>query len=308
MRKNVSIIMLGLSGALLLAAFMAVVWAPGVAEKTPLDVDTTTHLSGQVAKLDAATGELVENPVKAESITRVDSDASDDDTAVFVQTTCLVVDEGDTPSCVEGNDPRLITATVDVFATDRVTAEAVNDAKYLPEDAIPHEGIVNKFPFDTETKTYPYWDGTLGASVPAVFDSKQTIDGVETYKFVVTVEDADIEVAEGVPGTYDTVKEMFVEPRTGAIINQTEDQQRFLADGTQALDLQIAFTDPQVDQFAADAKDNIGKLNLMTRTVPLIGFIGGGLLLILGLLLALRSGGATPPTHPAHQREPVGVA
>jgi hypothetical protein len=306
-RKNVSIIMLGLSGALLLAAFMAVVWAPGVAEKTPLDVDTTTLLSGQVAKLDASTGELVENPVKAESITRVDSNASDDDVSVFVQTTCLVIDEGDTPNCVEGNDPRLISAEVDVFATDRVSAEAVNDAKYLPDDAVPHEGIVNKFPFDTETKTYPYWDGTVGAAVDAVYDSTVTIDGVKTYKFVVTIDGADIDVAEGVPGTYDDVKEMFVEPRTGAIINQTEDLQYFLADGTPALDLQIAFTDDQVDQFVSDADDNIGKLNLMTRIVPLVGFIGGGLLLILGLLLAVRGGGAAPPAR-AQQREPVGVA
>jgi hypothetical protein len=306
-RKNVSIIMLGLSGAMLLAAFMAVVWAPGVAEKTPLDVDTTTHLSGQVAKLDASTGDLVDNPVKAESITRVDSNASDDDVAVFVQTTCVVVDEGAAPDCVEGNDPRLITADVDVFATDRVSTLAVNDAKYLPDDALPHEGIVNKFPFDTETKTYQYWDGTLGAAVPAVFDSTVTVDGVKTYKFVVTIEGADIDVAEGVPGTYDSVKEMFVEPRTGAIINQTEDQQRFLADGTQALDLQLAFTGPQVDQFAADAKDNIGLLDLLTRTVPLIGFIGGGLLLILGLLLAVRGGGAAPGVR-SEEREPVEVA
>ncbi len=307
MRKNFGVILLGLSGALLLAAFMAVVWAPGVAEKTPLDVDTTTLLSGDVAKLDASTGELVDNPVKAESITRVDSNASDDDVSVFVQTTCLVVDEGDTPSCVEGNDPRLITASVDVFATDRVTALSVNDAKYLPEDAIPHEGIVNKFPFDTTCKTYPYWDGTVGAAVNAECEGKETVEGIETLKFVVTIEGAEIDVAEGVPGTYDTVKEMFVEPRTGAIINQTEDQQRTLADGTPALDLQIGFTDEQVDQFAADADDNIGKLNLMTRTVPLIGFIGGGLLLILGLLLAVRGGGAAPPAH-AEQREPVGVA
>jgi hypothetical protein len=188
-----------------------------------------------------------------------------------------------------------------------VTAYAVNEAKYLPDDAIPHEGIVNKFPFDTETKTYQYWDGTLGAAVPAVFDSTVTVDGVKTYKFVVTIEGADIDVAEGVPGTYDSVKEMFVEPRTGAIINQTEDQQRFLADGTQALDLQLAFTGPQVDQFAADAKDNIGLLDLLTRTVPLIGFIGGGLLLILGLLLAVRGGGAAPRVR-SEEREPVEVA
>ena len=40
---------------------------------------------------------------------------------------------------------------------------AVNDPKYLPADAEPHEGLVNKWPFEPKKKTYPYWDGTTGA-------------------------------------------------------------------------------------------------------------------------------------------------
>jgi hypothetical protein len=305
-RKNVGFIMLGLSGALLLAAFMAVVWAPDKAERVPLDVNTTTYLDGNAAKLNTSTNELEENPVKATSITKIDSNASDDEVGVWVQTSCLVVDDGSTPDCVDGEDPRLISADADVFATDRVTGLAVNGSKYLPPEATPHDGLVNKFPFDTEKKSYPYWDGTVGAAVNAEYDSTVTIDGIETYKFVVTIEDADIDVAEGVPGTYDDVKEIFVEPITGAIINQTDDQQRYLDDGTMVLDLQLAFTDEQVDPFVRDADDNIGKLNLLNRTVPFVGFIGGGLALILGLLLALRGGGSAQPA-PASKRDPVSV-
>jgi hypothetical protein len=306
-RKNVGIMLLGLSGFLLLAAFMAVVWAPDKAEKTPLDVDTTTLLSGEASKLNTSTGELEDNPVKATSITQVDSDASDDDIAVWVQTSCLVIDDGDTPNCVESNDPRLITADADVFATDRVSGLAVNDAKYLPADAVPHEGLVNKFPFDTQKKNYDYWDGTVGAAVPAVYDSTVDIDGIETYKFVVTIEGAEVEIAEGVSGTYDDVKEIFVEPRTGAIIDQSDDQQRYLADGSPVLDLQLSFTDAQVEQFVDDANDNLGRLNLLNRIVPIVGFGGGAIALVLGLMLALRGGGPARPT-PERKREPVGVA
>ena len=306
MRKNVGIVMLGLSGFMLLAAFMAVVWAPSKAERTPLDVDTTTYLSGEAAKLNTSTGELETHQIKATSVTRTDSNASDDEAAVFVQTTCVVIAEGDTPDCVEGSDPRLVQASTDVFATDRVTALAVNEAKYLPADAVPHDGLVNKFPFDTEKKSYPYWDGTVGAAVEAAYDRTEKVGGVTAYVFRVVVEEAPIEVAEGVPGTYDNVKEMYVEPRTGAILDQNEDRQMYLEDGTQALDLQLAFTDEQVDQFAADAKDNLGQLDLLNRTVPLIGFIGGGLALVLGLLLALRGNPAQPA--PMKKREPVGVS
>jgi hypothetical protein len=54
------------------------------------------------------------------------------------------------------------------------------------------------------------------------------------------------------------------------------------------------------------AEDNIGSLDLMRTTVPLIGFIGGGVALIAGLLLALRGGGPQQPA-PASRREPVSV-
>ena len=48
---------------------------------------------------------------------------------------------------------------------------AVNDSKYLAEGAEEHEGLVNKWPFNAEKKTYPYWDGTLGrATVSAIKD------------------------------------------------------------------------------------------------------------------------------------------
>ena len=62
-----------------------------------------------------------------------------------------------------------MTAGTDRFATDRVTAVAVNDEKYVGVGAEPHEGLVNKFPFDVEQKTYPIWDGLLGRAVEATF-------------------------------------------------------------------------------------------------------------------------------------------
>ncbi len=308
MRKNIGIVLVGFSGFLLFAGLLAVTWAPSKSEKTPLDVDSTTILSGQVAKLDPATSELVPNPVIATSITQSDSNASDDDVVVFVSTSCVVADQDDPPPCVEASDPRLITASTDVFATDRVTALAVNDDKYLPAGTPMAEGIRNKFPFDTEKKTYPYWDSVVGAAVPAEFDRTEKVEGLDTYVFTVTSTDAPIEIAEGVPGTYDGVKQIFVEPRTGAIVNQTDDQQRYLADGSTALDLQLEFTDEQVKKSVADTKDRMGTLSLISTTVPLIGFVGGSLALLAGLFLVLGARGG--PLQPARskRRERVGAA
>lgn len=288
-RKVFGLVLLGLGAFLLVTGILGTFWAPGVVKKTPLDVNQVTHLDGTVKKYNAATGELDENPVKVESISKIDSNASNGDVAVWVQTACVVVNKDNAPDCVDGDDERLVSATTDVFATDRVTALAVSDFKGLPDDAGPHEGLMNKWPFDSKKKDYTYWDGTVGAAQPAVFTRAATLKGIDCYVYTVTTKDAKIEIAEGTPGTYDNVTEIWVEPKTGAIQQQTQDQQRYLADGTQVLDLKIGFTEAQQKTFADDAKTNMALLKLMLFWVPVVGFVVGGFSLIAGALLLLSS-------------------
>ena len=52
-----------------------------------------------------------------------------------METSCLVVDTGGEQVCVDDSDPNLITADIDIFATDRTTALAVDDPN-LPPDAV----------------------------------------------------------------------------------------------------------------------------------------------------------------------------
>ncbi|WP_269204072.1 DUF3068 domain-containing protein [Nocardioides sambongensis] len=289
MRKKLGLPLIGLGAVLLLVGITCLVYAPGVVKKTPLDVDTTTRLEGTAAKLDTGTGELVENPVKATSLTRTDTDVSDDDVVAWVQVSCLMIDEGDLPDCLDDSDPRTVNVSTDVFATDRVTAEAVDGDGYLPDDAVPHEGLVNKWPFDSEKKDYQYWDGFVGESVTAAYQGTEEIEGVETYVYKIEITGAEIEVSEGIPGTYDTVKTIYVEPKTGAIINQTEDQQRTLEDGTPALDLNLGFTEDQISGNAEDAKSNISSLNLLLKWLPIIGLVGGVVLAGLGAFFMFGS-------------------
>lgn len=288
-RKVFGFVLLGLGAFLLVAGIIATTWAPGVVKKTPLDVEQFTSLDGTVNKIDVESGELVENPVKVQSITKTDSEASNDDTVVWVQTSCVVIDIDDAPDCVDGDDPRLVSADTDVFATDRVTAESVADFEGLPSDAVPHEGLVNKWPFDSEKKNYDYWDGTTGQAWPAVYTREDNLLGIDVYVYVITITDAPIEIAEGVDGTYDNVIEIWVEPKTGAIQQQTQDQQRYLADGTQVLDLKIGFTEDQQEQFKKDAEENMMLLRIITFWLPVVGFVGGGLCVVAGGLLLLSS-------------------
>jgi hypothetical protein len=276
-----------LGGFLVMVALLAQFYAPGQLERTPLDVDSTTRLSGE-----ATIGTEDSTPVKATSITRSDSAESDGKIVVWVNSSCLVKDEGDPPNCVSADDPqeRLISASVDNFATDRKSALAVNDPKYLPPDATEHRGLVNKWPFDSKKQTYPYWDGTAGSAQNAVFDGEAKLEGVKVYKYVITIADVPIEVTDGVQGTYSAEKTIYVEPKTGAILNQVEKQERVTDSGDNFLTLDLAFTPEQIKTSAKEAKDNKAKLDLIGGTVPLIGFIVGIPLLIAGIFLSLRMG------------------
>jgi hypothetical protein len=238
-------------------------------------------------KLNPATGEVENLNVKAASVTKADADLSDDKVVVFVNTVCLVIDEDDVPQCVDSDDDRLVSASSDVFATDRSSAEAINDPKYLPPSAEEKSGLVNKWPFDAQKKDYTYWDGMLGEAVDATYDGTETVDGLETYRYHVLIEDAPAEVVTDIDGVYSQDKYLWIDPTTGAIIKQTQHEVRTLEDGSPLLDMELAFTDDQVSANATDAKDNGSMLGLLTTTLPLVGFIGGILALLAGAFLFL---------------------
>ncbi|GAA5130549.1 DUF3068 domain-containing protein [Alloalcanivorax gelatiniphagus] len=292
MRKIIGWVLLALGTFLVVIGLMAATWAPGQVKRTPLDTDSTTRLAGTADKLNPGTGEVESLDVKASSITKADSEHSDDDVIVFVSSTCLVIDEGDVPDCVDEDDPqgRLVSASTDVFATDRTDGTAVNGS-YVPPSAEEKEGLVNKWPFGAEKKTYPYWDSMLGEAVDAEYDGTETIEGLETYRYHVLVEEQPAEVVTDVDGVYSQDKYIWIDPVTGAIINQTQHEVRELPDGSPLLDMQLDFTEDQVSANAADAKSNGDNLTLLTRTVPLVGLIGGVLALLVGAFLVFAGRG-----------------
>jgi hypothetical protein len=295
MRKTVGFVLLGLAGFLLTAALLAQFYVPGQVQKTPLDVDTTTRLSGTAAMLPTGSG----SAVKAVRRSVADGEASDDQVIVFDTFSCLIRDpDGTAPDCVDDTDPdkRLVTAGTDRFATDRVTATAVNEERYVGVGAEPHDGLINKFPFDVQQETYPFWDGLVGRAVNAEFQGEEDIDGLRTYKFQVSLVDEPAEISNGVSGLYSTEKTMWIDQGTGSIIDQSEAQVRKLDDGTTVLDVEMSFTDETVAESVEEAKANNSQLNLVARAPIVLGILGvlalaGGLF----LTLAGRSGTTTAP-------------
>ena len=285
MRRTVGFILLGLAGFLVTAAILALVWVPGQVKKTPLDVVSDTRLTGSAAALPTGGG----GPVKYLSRTVADGAASSSDVVVFDNFTCLVSDpDGTAPDCVDDTDPdkRLVSAGTDRFATDRVTALAVNDEKYVGVNAVPHDGLINKFPFDVEQKTYPFWDGIVDRAVETTFQGEEEIDGLAVYKFSYSVADEPAEISEGISGLYSMNKTMWIDKGTGSIIDESDKQVRKLDDGTPVLDLDISFTDETVAANVKDAKANNSQLSLVAKAPWVLGLLGllagaGGAFLLL---------------------------
>jgi hypothetical protein len=285
--KILARVLLGLGAFLLIAGLLAVTYAPGVVKKTPLDVDTVTVSGGEAAKLDPLTGAFDTKPAYAIRHTLADSERSGDDNVIMVETACAVFDTGGAKECVNGNDPDLITATIDTFATDRVTALAVQD-KHLPADAGTHEGLINKFPFDVEKKTYPFWDGDVGKAVDIEYKGTKTLFGLETYEFSYTVKDIPITIGEGIEGTYDNVVTVYADPKTGSIVKSGQDQQQYLDDGTPVADVVLTQTDDSVKDAVDEAKTAGTSLTILLTVVPIVGFVGGLLCLLGGIALIMR--------------------
>ena len=192
--------------------------------RPPLDVNQVTHLRRHRQEAERRDGELEENPVKVQNITQVDSDASTDDTAVWVGTTCVVADIDNAPTASTATTPADQRQHRRVRDRPRLRT-AIPDFKGLPPDAVPHEGLVNDSR-STRRRRPPYWDGTAGYAVDATYDRTETLEGIECYVYTFSFEDVPIEIAEGIDGTYDNLSRS-VEPKTGAIQQQTQDQQRY---------------------------------------------------------------------------------
>ena len=78
---------------------------------------------------------------------------------------------------------------------------------------------------------------------------------------------------------------MNVDPATGSIVKGGQDQQRYLDDGTQVLDVSIIWTEDTIDNAVDDAKSNGQLLNLLLKVVPIVGLAGGALFIVAGLLM-----------------------
>ncbi|MGW4364654.1 DUF3068 domain-containing protein [Nocardia takedensis] len=242
-------------------------------------------------------------------------------------------------------DTGLLTASVDRVTIDRKDgmpvdtepngsiAVSTNTAGESIADPVQHTGLQYRFPIGTEKKTYPYFDLNARATFDINFIEETEINSMKVYHFQQSVPATNLwDVVQaptnrltlpaakwGVPGEgdvtmsryYTNTRDVWVEPQTGTIIKGGEQLHLYYsrtADKPEvtALKSNLIFDENTVESQISIAKDNIDKLSLYGRTMPIILGILGVIAVIAGVFLGLRGGGNTAPAGPGGYRSPVG--
>jgi hypothetical protein len=259
---------------------------------TPIDQYAQTVSPGPGSYLDPAALQERSADLVAVRTLKADVAASDKNTAVW-----------DVSVVLSTGDGTFVRATVDRVATDRRSAEAVNCCGEAV-DSVPtrHTGVSYKFPFGTEKRDYAFWDPISKTAPPAKYVSEETVQGLTTYKFIQLIPAMQIQTQE-VPGSlvgetapsvqapvfYTDTRTVWVEPKTGVIVKGSEQNKTTLRDSSgqdkaTVLQYDLTFDNASQRSQAQLARDNIGKIDLVTIWLPLIGLVVGVLLIVLGLL------------------------
>jgi hypothetical protein len=313
MRRFLGPVLLGVGVFLVVLAGLLKFFVADRVILTPIDQYAQTTSPGPGSYLDPATLQVRSADLVAVRTLKGDVAASNKDTAVW-----------DVSVVLSTGDGQLVRATVDRVATDRRTAEAVNCCGEAV-DSVPtrHSGISYKFPFNTQKQEYQFWDSNAKKAVPARYVSEETVQGLTTYKFVSQIPPTQIQTQE-VPGSlvgdsapsvqapvyYTDTRTVWVEPKTGVIVKGSEQNRTTLRDSagqdkTVVLQFDLTFNEDTQKSQAQLARDNMGKIDLVTIWLPLIGLLVGIVLIIAGLIIMVSADRATG--RHAEQPEPAGT-
>jgi hypothetical protein len=166
-------------------------------------------------------------------------------------------------------------------------------------------------PGNVEKKTYTSFDVATRRALPMNYDGEATVQGLKTYRYVQQVPDTKIATVEDVPGSvlglgeksgnvdadrhYQETKTVWVDPRTGAVVNQEENIKSTLhtQDGVERLTVasfDLKMIDADQRKLVKLANDNAGAITAVKTIVPIGSLLLGAGLLVAGILLTVFAG------------------
>lgn len=311
MRRHLPVVLIGLGAFLVTAALVLRFYGSAqlaVAEEDPRDV-VTMHATNATVFVPSTQSEVTTD-VTVKQKTVGDLEAAKDapgGVVVWFTTTTRTTAEG---VVVQQSMARtaLDAATGMAKPCCESFAEVVDQA--ISKDS--RNSLVLKFPFETEKKTYAMWDSVMGKSVKAVYRGTAEVKGVTAYRFEIKVPDTVVGTQEviaktiglttdgKVPAdrTYGIDRTLYVEPHTGAILNDVQDVRDTLTiDGQLVRTLfagKLAYTDEQVEATADKYGARGATLQRLRSGIPAVALVAGVLILGAGVVMAristVRSG------------------
>ena len=325
---------IGLGAALLIAALLLSTYTTSRIAKIPLNLDATLISEGNGTALDAAslsTDRVVVNqnvPLVSQQQISVEAPANADVVTLQVGSSVRRSDKQ--------KDSGLMLAIVDTVTLNRKTALAVSDDSHPggyvqkprgvgdenPPTAMPlrHEGLAYRFPFNTERKTYPYFDPIAQKPFDANYEGEEDVNGLSTYRFTQNVgvnsegklvapiaypslyggnEDGKITTSAamwGVPGEpneqitmtryYTAKRTLWVDPVSGTIVKETEQAHHYYARDplkpeVTLVDYKVTSTQETVESQVNSARDERDRVALWSRVLP-ITFTAIGVIALIG--------------------------
>jgi DUF3068 family protein len=320
-RRIAAFVLLGLGVFAVALGLLLRLYAYPKLAKAPLEQDTTSVAKGTditalvIDRVDGVPTPEVREGLSLTSTTHVTGDLTqpevvkDGDTAVYVEAIRTTDDDSGL----------VVNASVRALCVDRHTAEAIApcEGQYVEKEqgerqagkrgVVQQPGLSFKFPFAAEKRDYRYYDLSVGKAVTARFDGSATVQGLDVYRYVMTVPPTKIDTRE-VPGSlvgeddtpsvkadlyYEVVRTVWVEPETGIIVvGEQQGKQELVVkgqepgEGTLVFDGTLRFTGKTIDANVAKAGESKDKLALLTSW-PLAMWIGGGVLIVAGVVLLL---------------------
>ena len=334
---------MSLGAALLTAAVLLTTYTAGKIAKIPLSIDETLVSSGTGAALDPAslsgTRFVVDQnvPLVSQQAVTVETPANAQVVTLQVGTTVRRTDKQ--------KDDGLLLAMVDTATLDRRTAEAVSDderpggsvqkPRTIEDDrpstniALPHEGLTFRFPFNTEKKSYPFFDAIAQRPFDANYDGEDDVNGLTTYRFTQNVGyDADGKLVEpikyaslydrnedgevtaraelwGIEGVdpYEPIKmtrfyaaqrTFWVDPVSGTIVKAEDHTNQYYARDplrpeAAVADFTVTSTEQTIEEQVAAARAERDRVALWSRILPISLGAAGLVALVGGALLGLFS-------------------
>jgi len=244
-------------------------------------------------------------------------------------------------------DTGLLSATIDRVTIDRKTGMPVEDDPNgslavttdskgnSVADPVQHDGLQYRFPIGTKKQTYPYFDINVRKASDMNFVEQTEINDLKVYHFQQKIPATDLVKVVSSPANqlslpaskwgvaggdtpvtmdryYTNTRDIWVEPETGTIIKGSEQIHLYYARSAgkpevTALQATMVSDDNTVSSQIAIAKQNMDKISLYGRTLPIILGTAGVIALIIGLIFGLRGSGTEKPGRLVRPKRPKGA-